>query len=176
MFKKLNLFSKTEMRVLMHMALKNGQLYERQIAQGAGISVGSANSILKTFSQIGLVHRIKKGRMSFYERNDGNPLLRQFKVFITVNNLMPLLQKIIPFSRRVILYGSCATGRNSEESDIDLLILSTEKEEIRRILDKFEIVQALILDSNEYAQLEKKDKPLYDRISTGIELYGGGYD
>ena len=173
MFKKLNLFSKTDMKVLMHIASKNGQLYELQIAQGAGISVGSANSILKKFSQIGLVHRIKKGRMSFYERNEGNPLLRQFKVFITVNNLMPLLQKIIRHSRRIILYGSCATGRNSEESDIDLFILSTEKEEIRRILDKFETVRAIVLDSNEYLQLQKKDKPLYDRISIGIELYGG---
>jgi predicted nucleotidyltransferase len=176
MFKKLNLFSKTEMRALMFLALKNGQLYELQIAQGAGISVGSANTILKTFSEIGLIHRIKKGRMSFYERNDGNPLLRQFKVFITVNNIMPLLQKIIQHSRRIILYGSCATGRNSEESDIDLFILSTEKEEIRRILDKFETIQAIILDSNEYIQMQKKDKPLYDRISTGIELYGGSND
>jgi predicted nucleotidyltransferase len=176
MFKKLNLFSKTEMRVLMYIALKNGQLYERQIAQGAEISVGSANSILKTFSEIGLVHRIKKGRMSFYERKDGNPLLRQFKVFITVNNLMPLIQKIIQHSRRIILYGSASTGRNNEESDIDLFILSTEKEEIRRILDKFETVQAIILDSNEYMQLQKKDKPLYDRISVGIELYGGNID
>ena len=176
MFKKLNLFSKTEMRVLMYVALKNGQLYERQIVQGAGISVGSANTILKTFSDIGLVNRIKKGRMSFYERNDGNPLLRAFKVFITVNNLMPLLQKIIEHSRRIILYGSSATGRNGEESDIDLFILSTEKEAIRRILDKFETVQAIILDSNEYMQLQKKDKPLYDRISMGIELYGGSND
>ena len=176
MFKKLNLFSKTEMKVLMYISSKDGQLYERQIADGAGISVGSANSILKSFSKIGLVNKMKKGRMSFYERNDENPLLRQFKVFVTVNNLMPVLQKIIPHSRRIILYGSCSIGRNTEESDIDLFILSSEKEDIRRILDNYRNISSIILNSNEYLQLQKKDKPFYDRIVAGIELYGGGHD
>lgn len=176
MFKKLNLFSKTEMKVLVFISSKDGQLYERQIAEGAGISVGSANSILKSFSKIGLVNKMKKGRMSFYEPNDENPLLRQFKVFVTVNNLMPALSKIIPYSRRIILYGSCSLGKNTEESDIDLFILSNEKEKIRRILDNFKAVQAIILNSNEYLQLQKRDKPLYDRINLGIELFGGHYD
>jgi len=173
MFKKLNLFSKTEMKVLVFISAKDGELYERQIADGAGVSIGSANSILKAFSKIGLVNKSKKGKMSFYRRNDDNPLLRQFKIFITVNNLIPLLEKLIPISIKVILFGSCATGRNDETSDIDLFVLTRENDEVVKILGEFPHVQSLIFNNIEYATLEKKDRPLYDRIIAGIELYGG---
>jgi len=172
MFKKLNLFSKTEMKVLSFIAARDGELYERQIANGAGVSVGSANGILKTFAKIGLLKQAKKGKMLFYRRNDDNPLLRQFKVFITVNNLMPLIGKLAIFCNRIVLFGSCATGRNGENSDIDLFILSGAKEKVKRELEEEEVIKAIILNGTAYAELQKNDKPLYDRINTSIELYG----
>jgi predicted nucleotidyltransferase len=172
MFKKLNLFSKTEMKLLEFISTKDDELYERQIAKEAKISVGSANSILREFVKIGLVKKTKKGRMLFYRRNDDNPLLRQFKVFVSINNIMPIIGKIVPISKRIILFGSCAEGINGEQSDVDLFILSNEKGKIRRILDSFPRVQSIILNSVEYSNLKEKDKPLYDRIEGGIELYG----
>ncbi len=173
MFKKLNLFSKTEMKALSFISSKDGELFEKQIADGAGISAGSANSILKSFAKIGLLKQAKKGKMLFYKRNDDNPALRQFKVFITINNLMPALQKIAPLCTRVVLFGSCAIGRNGEKSDIDLLVISSAKEEAKRALDGEDRIKAIVLNGVEYAQLQKNDKPFYDRISAGIELFGG---
>ena len=173
MFKKLNLFSRTEMKVLSFISRKDGELYERQIADGAKVSVGSANSILQEFAAIGLILQERKGKMLFYQRNDSNPLLRQFKVFSTVNELMPFAGSIAPHCTRIVLFGSCAEGRDGAESDIDLLILTQEKEKVRRLAEKNPRIQAILLDLAEYSQLEKKDKPLFSRIRTGIEIYGG---
>jgi predicted nucleotidyltransferase len=159
------------MKLLVFISTKDGELYEREIAKEAGVSVGSVNSILKAFANAGLVNKIKKGRMLFYSRNDESPLLRQFKVFITINGLMQVIGKIAPFNRRIVLFGSCAEGRNGEKSDIDLFILSREKDSIRRILDNYPKIQAIILDSVEFAALQEKDKPLFDRIQRGIEVY-----
>lgn len=172
MFKKLNLFSKTEMKLLVFISTKDGELYERQIANEAKVSVGSVNSIMKSFHKMGLVTKIQKGRMLFYSRNDGNPLLRQFKIFITVNSLVDVIAKIATLSRRIILFGSCSEGRNGEKSDIDLFILSKERDELKRVLNGYPIIQSIILNSNEYTDLQQKDKPLYDRIRRGIELLG----
>jgi predicted nucleotidyltransferase len=172
MFKILNLFSKTEMKLLSFISTKDGELYEKEIAEQSGISVGSVNSMLRTFGRIGLVKKSRKGRMLFYRRNDDNPLLRQFKVFVTINNIMPLIDKIAPLSRRIVLFGSCAEGRNGEKSDIDIFILSREREKIRRILDSHPRIQGIILDAVEYVNLSKKDKPLFQRINRGIELVG----
>ena len=66
MFKKLNSFSKTEMKLLEFISTKDGELYERQIAKGAGVSAASANGILSSFARLGLLERQKKGRMVFY--------------------------------------------------------------------------------------------------------------
>ena len=173
MFKKLNLFSKTEMKALSFISAKDGELYERQIADGASISAASANSILKMFSKNGLLKQAKKGKMLFYKRNDDNPVLRQFKVFTSINSLMPVIGRIAPICSRIVLFGSCATGRNGEKSDIDLLVISSAKEKIRNELASAPAIKAIVLDSNEYSQLNRNDKPLYDRINSGIELYGG---
>jgi len=172
MFKKLNLFSKTEMKLLGFISARDGELYERQIAKEAKVSTGSVNNIMKDFARMGLVTRTKKGHMIFYARNDRSALLRQFKISMTLNSLREPMEKIAPLSRRIILFGSCAEGRNGEKSDIDLFVLSREKEAIRRILDDYPGIQAIILDSSEYTDLQQKDKPLYDRIQRGIELRG----
>jgi predicted nucleotidyltransferase len=173
MFKKLNLFSRTEMKVLSFISKKDGELYERQIADGAKVSAGSANSILREFSEIGLILQERKGKMLFYQRNDANPLLRQFKVFSTVNELMPFAGSVAPLCSRIVLFGSCAEGRNGEGSDIDLLIITSEKEKVRRLSAENPRIQAILLDPAEYSQLEKKDKPLFSRIRSGIEIHGG---
>ncbi|MBI5635840.1 nucleotidyltransferase domain-containing protein [Candidatus Micrarchaeota archaeon] len=172
MFKKLNLFSKTEMKVLNFISEKDGELFERQIARESGVSTGSANSILNAFARIGFLKQTRKGKMLFYKRNDGNPLLRQFKVFTAISSLMPLIEKIAPLAARVVLFGSCAQGRNGEKSDVDLFVLTREKDRVRRIVSDNPQIQAILLDGAEYARLEKGDKPLYGRINAGIELYG----
>jgi hypothetical protein len=171
MFKKLNLFSKTEMKMLSFISRKDGELYERQIAEGAKASVGSANAILREFASRGLVLQQRKGKMLFYRRNDSNPVLRQFKIFSTVNGLMPLVSAIMPLCSRIVLFGSCAEGRDGENSDIDLFVLTREKEKARRLLDASPRVQAILLDPAEYSQLERNDKPLFSRINAGIEIY-----
>jgi predicted nucleotidyltransferase len=112
--------------------------------------------------------------MAFYSRNDSNPVLRQFKIFLTISALKPLLDSLTTLSRRIILFGSCAEGRNGEKSDIDIFIISREKDSIRRMLDAYPKIQAIILDQEEFAALQEKDKPLYERIQRGIELYGEG--
>lgn len=171
MFKKLNLFSKTEMKVLDFISKTDGELYERQIATQAKISVGSANSILNRFAKLGLVAKTTRGKMSFYSASIRNPVLRQFKIFSTVNNLMPLVSQVAPLSKRILLYGSCAAGANTQKSDIDIFVLSSQKEQVKRLLDDFDNVQAIIRDSPEWVSLSKTDKPLYGRINAGIPLW-----
>jgi len=161
------------MKLLGFISTKDGELYERQIAKGARVSPASANIILSSFAEAGFVTRTKKGKMVFYSRNDGNPLLRQLKISMAVEALLPLVAKLKQFSRRIVLFGSCAEGRNGENSDIDLFIISSEKEKVRRLLEANPKVQAIVMGSNEYAQLEGRDRALYQRISSGIELWGG---
>ena len=167
------MFSKTEFKVLVFISCKSRELYEREIAKGAKVSPASANLILNRFSKSGLVKKTRRGRMSFYAPDAANPVLRQFKVFATIRALEPVIKQINRLSQRIVLFGSCASGTNTDKSDVDLYVLSREKNEVKTILRSYPNIQAIVLDSVEYVALREKDKPFFDRINAGIELYGG---
>lgn len=173
MFKKLNLFSKTEMKLLQALLSKDAALYSAEIAKIAGVSPASASMLLRRLLKERLVVVEKKGRMAFYRGNEKNPRLLQYKVSATLDYLDEVVEKLKLVSRRVVLFGSCAEGKNTEQSDIDLFVLSAEKEKARAILRRYNKIAAIILDSSEYVALMEKDKPLYERINKGIELWGG---
>ena len=64
----------------------------------------------------------------------------------------------------VYLYGSCARGENTEESDIDILVVTNiERREITKHL-KNEKTKIMIFTPLEYSMLYKQDKPFYERV------------
>ena len=171
MFDKSNSFSRTEGKVLDFISKSESELYEREIAKKTGVSTSTANLVLNSFAKRGLVIKTKKGKMSFYRAPLNNPALRQFKVYNNISSLMPIVRKLSPMARRIVLFGSCASGTNTDNSDIDIFLISAEKERLRRILDDYPKIQAIIKSGVEWAELSKKDKPFYDRVSRGIVLW-----
>jgi len=170
MLNKSNLFSNTRMKLLAFIASRKGEYYERQIAREAGVSAGSANAILKSFERMGFVKKAVRGRMNFYERNERSPLLRQFRVLISISRLMPVIDAVAPLSKRVVLLGAHAEGR-SDDAEMELFILSHERELVRRALEGFRGVRPLILDVVGLEGLKQRDRARYDRIMRGIELH-----
>lgn len=150
-------------------------MYEKEIAKKVGVSNSTANVILNDLTKQGLVEKTKKGNMSFYRPALNNPALRQFKIYNNIKNLLPVIKKLTPMSRRIVLFGSCASGKNTERSDIDLFVLSLEKDKLRHFFRDYPKIQAIILNSSEWVSLSKKDKPFYDRISKGIVLWDEVY-
>lgn len=175
MFNNLNLFSGAGLKLLSFLAENPGKdFYQRELAKEAGISVGAANAYLNVFERNNFVRSKKRGRIFFYSLNQDNQVVRQFKVFLTVLRLSPLIEDLKEHSEKVILYGSCAEGADTGESDVDLFILSREKDAVKKAISKYKSgkkISPLILNANEYARLGINDKPLYDNINKGIELW-----
>ncbi|MBM3308635.1 MAG: winged helix-turn-helix transcriptional regulator [Candidatus Altiarchaeales archaeon] len=177
MFKKMNLFSRSGTRLLRLLARNPSKsMYEREISKEAGVSVGSTNQHLREFAKQGIVHVEQKGRMNFYCINLDNPVVRQLKITFNTLELEPLVERIKDHSTRITLFGSCAEGTDTEDSDVDLLILAKEKEKVRAEVSKFSPkierkVSAIIVNTDEFMKLKKEDKPLYERISRGIDLW-----
>jgi len=150
--------------------------HEREVMRETNVSKGSANRILRELADLGFLIRERKGRMVFYRLDTENPVVRQFKVLVNVYALSSLLNQLKRRTRRVVLFGSCAQGLDVKESDIDLFILSSEKEAVRRIVGDFNQedgrrVTPIVVDSNEYMRLKREDKPLYENIERGIVLW-----
>jgi predicted nucleotidyltransferase len=167
--------TKSEQAILKYLGDNSGiLLYESQIAKKAKISTGSTNESLKKLLKKGMVLLEKKGNMNFYTINMDNPLVKQFKISQTITNLNGLIDKLKLVTKRIMLFGSCAEGIDTNDSDIDLAIISQDEHAARKIVKKQKTekqIQALIFSANDFLSLSKNDKPLYERIQKGIILW-----
>jgi predicted nucleotidyltransferase len=173
---KLDFITPTLLKVLYMFHEKPMQeLHEREVVRRAGISKGSANKILRKLSDIDVLDRDKRGRMVFYSLNMENAVTRQFKVLFNVYSLNELVNKIKQYCKKIILFGSCSEGTDTEESDVDLFILTNEKSRVNPKVNSYQKagrrIAPVIVNSNEFVELRRKDKPLYDRILKGMSLW-----
>ncbi len=150
--------------------------HEREVMRMAGVSKGSVNRMLHELSDRGFLTSRKRGRMVFYKLDLESPSARQFKILANVYSLSELVEKIKKTARRMVLFGSCAQGMDVKESDIDLLVVTDNKEAARKEIGRFNAkekrrVVPIIVDANGFATLKREDRPLYDNIERGIVLW-----
>lgn len=177
MFRKMNFLTGASLRVLT--PLINDpmrEFYQREVARMARVSIGATNQTLKILAEREIVTKERRGKMFFYRYNLKNPVARQLKILLNVGCLDGLVKELRKYSKRVILFGSCADGSDVKESDIDLFVLTGEKTKAREIIDYFRKridrrVAPVILSANEFAVLRSRDRPLHDRILKGIVLW-----
>ena len=113
------------------------ELYQREIAKLAGISIGATSQRLRQLSEYGMVTFRKSGKMLFYRYNLQDPVAKQFKILVNVNAVHGMVGQLRSQAKRVVLFGSCAEGTNVKGSDIDLLILSEEAMKVGEIASKY---------------------------------------
>lgn len=125
-------------KVLKYLLLHPGKpCYEREIAKGAKISYGSANSVLRKLHKAGILERATQGKMCYYRVDVTDPYIKEYKILVNLLILEDLIGKLRSCTRKVVLYGSWAEGTDTEESDIDLFVVSSEGEKTKRIIEKY---------------------------------------
>jgi predicted nucleotidyltransferase len=176
MFNKMNI-TPTSLTILAQLAQDPMRdFYQREIAQEARVSLGSANKLLKDLEEREIITLDKRGKMYFYRINLKNPVARQFKILFNVMLLDELVKRLRESSKRIILFGSSAEGTDVKESDIDLFVLTQKREMVIQAINKYERkitrrIAPIVLSPIEWASMRRKDRPLYDNISKGIILW-----
>ena len=127
MFSKHLVFTNPQ-KVLRFLLVYSGKLcYEREIARGARISYGSANYVLNQFYKQGLVQKKTEGRMCYYSIDISNPYIKEIKILNNLLLIEPLIEKLKSWAHKIILYGSWAQGTDTQESDIDIFVVTSDK-------------------------------------------------
>jgi predicted nucleotidyltransferase len=175
---KNKLFHRTPLKIISFLGQYPQKVfYEREIHKLTNISIGSVNKTLKLLVGLDIVEREKKGNLFLYTINSENPLLKHFKIFENLLLINDLVEKIKPFVYEIVLYGSCAKGANTADSDIDIFIKTEEVSKVRKIISKYrevhENVKAVILDPLEIVSSKETDKVFYDEVKKGIVLWKG---
>ena len=117
--------------------------------------------------------------MFFYSVDKGNPYLREFKVLTNLLLIEPLVEKLKGLSHRIVLFGSWAEGSDNENSDIDLFIVSSEKEKVLSVVNKFSYsaklynrkVQPIINAPEELLKKGKEERIFLEQVEKGKVLW-----
>ena len=167
----------TEQKILSLFAMNPDRpFYGREISKKLRISLGAVHAALLSLEKRRILHSQHVGKTTLYRIDALNPIIQSFKVLNTLLVLEPLIEAICGISRRVILFGSYATGSFAASSDLDLFIVSREKEKLLKIIGSLKRksgldVRPIIKDQVEWMKLERGSPEFFDELRRGITLW-----
>jgi len=174
MFEKVNL-TQLGIKILTFLARNpDKEFYLREIAKNIDGSVGGTHKVLKSLHEMSFVKVRRSGKNLYYQVNYMNPSIKNFKIFVNITELNPIINDLIDKSEKIVLFGSCATGEDTSNSDIDLLIISKNTDTVENYLKKKKLsrkIQATVVTTSELIKLKEKDKAFYEEIAKGITLW-----
>lgn len=178
MFKNMNVLVTPALETLIFLGRHpRDSYYVRELSKIRPISMGSASAQLRNLQESGLVTSEMKGRTLLFHAAISHPVVREAKIFATLLELSPLIMAGKTAILRMILFGSCAAGEDSDESDIDLYIETTDRPAVNALIADAGYGSArrifpIIVSPEEARQLRTRDRPLFERIHAGKILMG----
>lgn len=164
-------------------ALRNsdGKESVHSTAKKAKVSVSSAKHCLDFLYGQTMLAKEVYGRMYQYSLNLEHPVVRQIKVVFSLQEIMVAgivdeIKKVIPGVLSIMLFGSVASGKDTPQSDIDIVIISRMKPH-KTHLDAEKRIDREV-SSHWYSLLDWKkvsleDKPFYESVVIdGLPLLG----
>jgi predicted nucleotidyltransferase len=161
------------------LAYPSRHFYGSEISKKIRISTGQTSKILSDLLAAGVVLKERKGKTELYNIAKMTPELRLFKVLNTIMDIAPLVNHLKTKSSKILLFGSCANGTNMEESDLDLLVVSDDREQVFDAVAKFSLkerygfaeINPVTKTPAEWAGLEAKDPVFFAEVHKGVVLY-----
>ena len=79
-----------------------------------------------------------------------------------------------PLSSKIVLFGSSSRGENTPDSDIDLLIISRNKERVIQQIKSHRNkrnIQSIVYSNLNFIEKKKTDPIFYEQANKGIVLW-----
>ncbi|MBI4173897.1 MAG: nucleotidyltransferase domain-containing protein [Candidatus Aenigmarchaeota archaeon] len=128
-----------------------------------GIAKLSALRKLAALKDSDILLKGNQGRMTVYRLNRGDAVVKQLKMLFTVARLSALVAGKVE-GCEVYLFGSCARGEDVEDSDIDLLVVGTNRTAIARLQALDRRAKVSFFTPVEWLKLAKQDRAFYQRV------------
>lgn len=168
----------SELKILNYLSLADsGEGFISQIARGTGLSKGEVSKSMKTLKQGGFVRSKMSGRNMICSVNRSAQAVIRLRIAFNILEIMPQVAPLRKFSQKIVVFGSCAQGTDTLESDIDILVIAADKEKVNSITQKAKLsrdVQWVVKTPQEYVILINREKVFAEEINRGILLYEAG--
>jgi predicted nucleotidyltransferase len=149
----------------------------REIARRAGVPLQAAQRELANLERIALVQRTRRGRQVFFRVETGHPLFADLRGLLLKSDglVLPLRQALerVRGVQAAAIYGSVASGTDTGQSDIDLLVVgSADAIALHDAISTVENrlgrpINYALLTTKELAARKRKKEPFLARVLKG---------
>lgn len=176
----MHLIATSNQRVLYFLAkFSDKDFYEREVARKLGIGYGSANRALHQLYTSGALKQRQSGKMHFYSIDSSIPAIIEFKKLVNMMLVEPLVEQLKSIANRIVLYGSCAQGIDTSESDLDLFIVSSKRKAIIEAVNTFTFppgfedihIQSVVKSNIDLIQTGESERVFIAEVERGITLW-----
>ena len=155
------------------------EFHVREIAKLLKKSPTTISKYLKESENKKILISNKKLNHLLFKANAESPKFKQLKINYNLNVLQEsgltehLAEEFNP--EAIVLFGSFSKAEDNKNSDVDILIISSKKQEPN--VEKFEKklnhkIQLFIHSKKELEKLKNKNKELFNNWINGIVVYG----
>ncbi|CAJ35119.1 nucleotidyltransferase domain-containing protein [Methanocella arvoryzae] len=144
--------------------------YQAEVVKDSGLSYVTATRCLNTLVLGDFLHESWKGGLKIYKLKSDSPVVKHLKKFFNVAAVYEAVKHFSGQGFELYLYGSAARGEDTEDSDIDIIIIG--KIDNRALV---EISDGIARDMNrrvnpmvktpiEFADLSRTNTAFYESI------------
>jgi len=167
--------TKQRIKILGVVVFKTGNISVNNIANQLRLSKGLVSKYFDILAKMGILKKVN-GKL----RITDSSLVKGVKILLNIKRVDTYIFKRLSFVQVVGLYGSCAKGEDTEDSDIDLWIKvsNASEEKLAALTSKLnkaiKNVKPLFLTDKKIEKAKKEDPLFYNSLAFGsIILYGG---
>jgi predicted nucleotidyltransferase/biotin operon repressor len=168
------MLKESELKVLDHVILSpEGKGFISQIARDIGISKSEVSKAVKVLKQSGLVRAEPNGRNVVCSIDRGSPVITRLRIAFNLLEIAPKIEPLRKYTDKIILFGSCAQGTDTFNSDVDLFVIARDKAKINKLTRKIELsrpIQWVVRTPQEYVVLNARERVFAQEIGRGIVL------
>lgn len=169
------IFATSQQKVLLYLVdHPTDEFTEKEITGKIDVKKSAVNIALRALADAGLISRRKIGRMSLYMADLRNNIVREIKIARNILKISSLISELKKTSDKIVLFGSVAYGTNTNDSDVDLFVLSAKPDSIRKIINDSsfsEKIQLIVKSPKEMIAVKKKNILLFSEIEKGRTLW-----
>jgi len=150
------------------------QFLSNEVERNTRLSRAGVNFALRKLAKDKLVLREKKAKIYVYSVDPKKPIIKQLKILKNILLLQDIMKQLKECSQRIVLFGSCARGENTGDSDIDLFILTNTPKAADEIIKKNKLkkkLQPIVRNATQYVKMETSGSVFYEEIQYGITLW-----
>jgi len=148
----------------------------REVSRLVGISPASASKTLKRLAEESILKQRDERMLKLFKANLESEKYLDMKIFYNIRKIKEsgLITSLNDFYLKptIILFGSCATGLDTESSDVDLLVLSEKTNEFKNLKKFEEKINKTIQLFNVIQIKDLKNNHLINNIINGITIQG----